>query len=66
MVCCIDSLILVSKTELVIVYTHRSPVTITGPDAMAMYIWMQTPTPLSLVQFTRATVTDLEVTQVAA
>lgn len=40
----IDKLLLVNGT-LTIYYTHRSPVTITGPDAMALYEWLMTPSP---------------------
>lgn len=62
----IDKLVLLSKEELVIIYMHKEPVTITGPDALAVWFWLNTPTPLRLEEFTRATVCDLEVTQVAA
>jgi hypothetical protein len=61
----IDKLVLVSKTELVIIYTHKDPVTITGPDAWATWLWLNSPTLLRLEVFTRATVTDLEATVAA-
>jgi hypothetical protein len=60
----IDKLILVSKTELHIIYTHKAPVCISGPDAYATYLWLSTPNTLRLVEFTRATVTSLEETDV--
>lgn len=40
----IDKLLLVNGA-LTIYYTHRSPVTVTGPDAMALYEWLMTPNP---------------------
>lgn len=43
----VDKFFLVSEQELVIYYTHRSPVTITGKNAMALYSWLITPNPPS-------------------
>ena len=65
MVHAIDKLILVSETELVIIYTHKDPVTITGPDAWVTWMWLNSKTPLRLEVFARATVTDLEATVAA-
>lgn len=61
----IDKIILVSETELVIIYTHKDPVTITGPDAWVTWLWLNSPTPQPLEIFTRAVVTDLEATVAA-
>lgn len=41
----IDKILFVSQSEIVIYYTHREPVTITGPDAMAVFEWLLTPNP---------------------
>lgn len=65
MVSGIDKFILVSEAELVIIYTHKDPVTITGPDAWATWLWLNSPTPLRFKEFTRALVSDLEKTVAA-
>lgn len=62
----LDKLVLVSKTELWLIYTNRGPVVITGPDAVALYTWMNTKTVLVLAEFTAGLSNDLETTQIAA
>ncbi len=61
----VDKLMLASDGDLHVIYTHRSPVSISGEDPVALYNYLQTPTVLRYADYKRALVADLEETQVA-
>lgn len=56
----IDCLFLAHKGELIIYYTHRPPVSITGADAWAMYLWLQSGSKLEYSEFSKAVLHEFE------
>ena len=61
----VDKLIMTTPGELVIIYSHRSPVSICAEDAYSLYQYLQTVTPLRYDEFKVAMSNDLEDTKVA-
>ena len=55
-------LFLAHKSELIIYYSHRDPVRITGPDAFSMYLWLQSGSNLCYTDYVKAMQNDLEQT----
>ncbi len=66
MVPALDAIVMTSKECLTLIYTHRSPVSITGPDAYSLYLFLVSKSTLTYPEYERSLVTDLEVTQGAA
>lgn len=61
----IDKLFLVNKGLLVIYFTHRPPVSISGPDALSLYNWLYTPAKVVYIEFRRRVAASLEETNAA-
>jgi len=59
----IDKLIQTKPRELVVIFMDRPPITITADDPLAMWLWLQAPTSLSVEDFTKAVASDLQNTQ---
>lgn len=58
----IDKLYLVNKGQLMVYFTHRPPVSIWGEDALALYIYLHSPTQSCYTEVVRRIVADLEKT----
>lgn len=59
----IDKLVQTKERELVVIFTDRPPITITADDPLAMWLWLQAPTTLSIEDYTKAVASDLADTQ---
>lgn len=55
-------LFLAHKSELIIYYSHRDPVRITGPDAFSMYLWLQSGSNLCYTDYVKAVENEFEQT----
>lgn len=61
----LDKIVMKSRNELVLIFTHRPPVSISGDDPLALYLFLQTPSQLTYPEFKAGVSNDLEITKVA-
>lgn len=61
----VEKIVMIRPDELVIIYSHRSPVSICADDAYSLYLFLQTPSDLRYDEFKAAISNDLEDTQAA-